>query len=85
MLTSMIWRLVNLFLGNMIHQVYICLSGLLLQVLSGHHMYHLSGHQSFPNNSLEEPRWCYLNAFDSVHNAQVRKLPDRLPASSVHD
>jgi hypothetical protein len=29
-------------------------------------------HQSFPNNSMDEPRWCYLNAFDSVHNAQVR-------------
>lgn len=24
---------------------------------------------------MNEPRWCFLNAFDSVHNAQVRKIP----------
>ena len=27
-------------------------------------------HQSFPNSSLDEPRWCLLTAFDSVQNAQ---------------
>ena len=30
-------------------------------------------HQSFPNSSLEEPRWCLLTAFDSVQNAQFYK------------
>ena len=42
-------------------------------------------HQSFPNSSMDEPRWCYLNAFDSIHNAQFYKehaapvpmVPDR--------
>lgn len=30
-------------------------------------------HQSFPNSNTTEPRWCYLNAFDSVQNAQFYK------------
>jgi len=41
-------------------------------------------HQSFPNNSQTEPRWCYLNAFDSVHNAQFYK-DNAAPAPMVPD
>ena len=41
-------------------------------------------HQSFPNNSMDEPRWCYLNAFDSVHNAQFYK-EHAAPAPMVPD
>ena len=30
-------------------------------------------HQSFPNASLQEPRWCYLSAFDSLQVSHHRQ------------
>ena len=30
-------------------------------------------HQSFPNASLQEPRWCYLSAFDSLQVSHHRR------------
>jgi hypothetical protein len=40
--------------------------------------------RSLPNADASQPRWCYLNAFDSLHNAQFYK-EGAVPAPVVAD